>query len=298
MTINSGPSSPFALTNNVVWILLVLLTVCQLLAMPSIQTSSSYSLHSTLVIIEEQDTIPQHEAGTTMTPSCEKRLDELDDTFNKKRNARKEAGLNWTRSDDGKHRFDKFEPEAVCISDERFGSEQRYDAFGDGPKFVCGVDLLAAQDECLVYSIGSHNQIDFEVAVKQHIGDHCEVHTFDPTLNGNFIGANYSTFHPWGLGEDGKVVARWRKKFSTMSFDTVIRRLGHENRTIDIIKIDCEGCEYQVMPPLLDAIANKNVTVNQIQIEVHIRSPEARDTLFESFDRAKMRIFHKERNQW
>ena len=73
-----------------------------------------------------------------------------------------------------------YEPKALCITDERFGSIERYRAFGDGmyyyaclflcakytyinyllchhigPKFICGVDVLAAKsnstsDRCLV----------------------------------------------------------------------------------------------------------------------------------------------------
>ena len=40
-----------------------------------------------------------------------------------------------------------------------------------GPKFVCGVDILATKAKsnagCLVYSVGSNNQVDFERGVKQ-----------------------------------------------------------------------------------------------------------------------------------
>ena len=41
--------------------------------------------------------------------------------------------------------FDIYEPEATCLSEERFGSDTRYHAFGDGPKFICGVDFIAHQ---------------------------------------------------------------------------------------------------------------------------------------------------------
>jgi hypothetical protein len=64
--------------------------------------------------------------------------------------------------------------------------------------------MVQGNDNCLVYSIGSNNQIDFEIAVTKHLG--CEIHTFDPTLNKPFIGDAYSSFHPWGLGKDSEVV--------------------------------------------------------------------------------------------
>lgn len=76
--------------------------------------------------------------------SCEKILDMMDDMYNQRRKPRhSKNNMGWT----GNLIFDLFEPEATCISKERFGSdsEERYDAFGDGPKFVCGVDYIAAR---------------------------------------------------------------------------------------------------------------------------------------------------------
>ena len=235
---------------------------------------------------------------------CEAKLNALDANFNKRRQARhnnKPKRKNYIGdSREEKVFFDLYEPEAVCFSEERFGTEVRFEAYGDGPKFVCGVDSVAKQKDCLVYSIGSDNDIKFEKAIKTFIG--CEIHTFDPTMPGiSFKGESYASFHPWGLGTEGEVVPFIRDEiestFTAMSFDTVLRKLGHENRTIDILKIDCEGCEYTAMPPLLDAIASGKIKVNQILIELHLRTAKL-FPFFEALDRAKMRIFHKERNQW
>jgi hypothetical protein len=206
--------------------------------------------------------------------------------------------------------FDLYEPEAVCFTDERFGqgkTGRRYQAFGDGPKFVCGVDLLASKKgDCLVYSVGSYNQVDFEVSVKQYLD--CETHTFDPTISpSTFFGDEYATFHPWGLGEDRKEVKSDGYKFTTKSLETIYRKLGHkkDKRKIDILKIDCEGCEWTVMPPIFAAIASGNLEVDQIQIEVHGPTLGNKDVtekslkaFFKAADAAKMRISHKERNHW
>ena len=88
------------------------------------------------------------------------------------------------------------------------------------------------------------------------------------------------------------------------SIEQIVKELGHEGREIDILKIDIEGSEYSAMPPLFESIRKGTIKVNQIQIELHAASryvhinPKDIAKLFDSADRAKMRIFHKERNHW
>lgn len=174
--------------------------------------------------------------------SCEKILDMMDDTYNQRRKPRhSKNNTGWI----GNLIFDLFEPEATCISEERFGSDsdERYDAFGDGPKFVCGVDYIAAKakkGDCLIYSVGSNNDVRFEKAVHTHMKG-CEVHTFDPTVAEDaFIGGEYAQFHSWGLGTDGGTEGISMGGLDTgsrKSFETVVRDLGHDNRTIDILKV-------------------------------------------------------------
>jgi len=254
-------------------------------------------------------------------PKCESILDTFDAMFDERRRIRQmKDPLQGPLFNQKKTYMDLYEPEAVCFTDERFGftkikqdsleeryfRDQRYDAFGDGPKFLCGIDLISSSaskskdEKCLVYSVGSHNAVDFEMAVHKFIG--CETHTFDPTVE-KFVGDEYATFHRWGLGLDG---AKWRN-YEVKSFETIINDLGHQNRTIDILKIDCEGCEFTTMPPLLDLIIAGKMKVNQIQIEVHPKEIKEANadavvkmiaTFFKKLDEAKFRIFHKERNHW
>lgn len=68
----------------------------------------------------------------------------------------------------------------------------------------------------------------------------CETHTFDPTLKKPFVGGEYATFHPWGLGLDGVESSGNGKTWTGMSLEHIIQKLGHVNQTIDILKIDCE----------------------------------------------------------
>ena len=134
-------------------------------------------------------------------------------------------------------------------------------------------------------------------AVSKFIG--CEVHTFDPTLSKPFIGDKYATFHPWGVGEDGSVNKFNGLEWTAKSIDTIVRKLDHADRKIDVLKIDCEGCEWTSLPPVFDAITNGTLKVDQILVELH-RTPELKQTkpFFDKLDEAGMRVFHKERNHW
>lgn len=93
--------------------------------------------------------------------------------------------------------------------------------------------------------------------------------------------------------------------FQAKSIPQIVRELGHTERRIDILKIDCEGCEYEVMPVVFKAIQHGTMPViHQIQIELHRSklTPEQMyanlKMLFGSADDAGYRIFHKERNHW
>jgi Methyltransferase domain len=249
--------------------------------------------------------------------NCVATLDALDKTFDQRRQIRVTQTAKQLTPPSAKSYFDLFEPEAVCFTDERFGGPQRYESFGDGPKFICGIDYLRAttssqavapaaqSSSCLVYSVGSKNQIAFEMAIKDLLPA-CETHTFDPTLTAPYIGDAYSTFHPWGLGADNATATiRGGFQFKTQGVMSMYRALGHAGRHLDILKVDCEGCEFDSMVPLFDAMARNEIQVDQLLIELHIVQGDKPEVFwkkvldfFAAADRAKMRIFHKERNHW
>jgi hypothetical protein len=219
--------------------------------------------------------------------------------------------------------WNAYEPEWMCESEERLGARlertkdtgpiaiavERRAAFGDGPKWVCGLDALAVGNRsCLVYSIGSHNDYGFEMAVKA-VHPHCEVHTFDPTLGmlpddrgATFLGAAYSQFHDVGLGEqpapDTTGIDAWRRKLRPLL--GIVDKLGHAGRTIDILKIDCESCEWTALKPAFAALADGRFRIGQLQIEMHLlkkkTSQDDVDRFMDAADRAGLRLFHKEPN--
>ena len=151
---------------------------------------------------------------------------------------------------------------------------QKVGGLGGGPKWTCDVERLRAvvqrrrrqqqqqqqqQDEkkkknhCLVYSIGSRGNFRWELGLVDALGaDTCEIHVFDfgdyerPELVAKNI-----HFHQWGLGSSYSPDYRRRaieRGQPFLPFSEIQLRLGHQNRTIDLFKIDCESCEWYVCP--------------------------------------------------
>jgi hypothetical protein len=164
---------------------------------------------------------------------------------------------------------------------------------GDGPKWVCDPHRFRNKKDCLVYSIGSNGKAEFERGVKDDIGDHCEIHTFDfnnyNRRNGHFDKAleGLATFHHWGLGTEDQARNR-PQMFKTLS--QTMQELGHTNRTIDLFKIDCECCEWFTFRTWLKH------DLRQILVETHnAPMPNARDFFYALHDAGYV-IFNKEAN--
>jgi hypothetical protein len=186
--------------------------------------------------------------------------------------------------------FDPYEPHWNCPFERRVGK-----LFDDGGKFVCGLPNFFTSKNCLVYSIGSNADFSFESDFKQNYNQFCEIHTFDPTgdlnLSRKLAAQAGVDFHPWGLSSKNS-------GNNMLTLNTIMSKLGHNNRRIDILKVDCEGCEYDAFESIFQAISLGQVNVGQIQVELHIEKKPKIVTFFQSALKANFDIFHKERNHW
>ena len=199
-----------------------------------------------------------------------------------------------------KNAYDLYEPLWNCENEERFGGEFSY-AIGDGPKWTCGLSALGNQSPrrapCLVYSIGSHYDFSFEYAVHERLS-HCEIHTFDGTLDLSIrdtprdLYSRNIHFHNWN------VISTYSAKNSNLTKEKtmrqIIRELNHTGKTIQIFKIDCEGCEYAVLPELFES----DVEVQQLMVELHGTQTDAIANIFNNMSDHHMLLFHKERNHY
>ena len=178
-----------------------------------------------------------------------------------------------------------YEPVFTCQHERRIGR------WGDGGKWVCDPHRIIQNNKsCLVYSIGSDNDFSFEHGILTDVSSECEIHTFDPTIGKIPVDVPSENihFHPWGLAqEDGG-------DYKTLP--SIIKELGHTGHTIDILKIDCEGCEWKTFEQWFDG----HTIIRQIQVEVHGGTVGAMPVVAQSFmsflQRHNYVIFHKEPN--
>jgi Methyltransferase domain len=139
--------------------------------------------------------------------------------------------------------------------------------------------------------------------------DDAQVHVFDPTSEGDTMTLRAAAFgyqyHTIGLGsqqqsDDGEQL----QNGPLLTLQQIMTALNHTGRTIDVFKMDCEGCEYDTLiPQVFEPMRDGKLSIGQLQLEVHL--PEAGPQplqkiipLFNGADAAGLRIFHKERNHW
>lgn len=166
--------------------------------------------------------------------------------------------------------------------------EQLIGTVGDGHKYVCDPHRLKKLDDCLVYSVGSDGEFSFEDALYA-LAPNCEIHIFDFGDYAEIMKKDFpnlkATLHPFGMAGSGKHPS------NVKSMQEILARLGHEGRRIDILKVDCEGCEWDSYTDWLEV-------PNQIS-QVFVESHRVRTKFFQDMYDAGYVLFHKEPNtQW
>eukprot|EP00798_Chlamydomonas_sp_ICE-L_P006840 gene6840-30816_t len=170
----------------------------------------------------------------------------------------------------GHARYELIEPFVTCPPHTpltRYGVGQAGDPT-EG-KLLCGVDSL--QPPCVIYSIGSNNQYEFEESILAKTK--CQVFTFDCTVaQGKTLSENHQ-FHKICIGQSAQAGAGANFK----SLTEVTQMLNHPK--IDVLKIDIEGFEVSVLE---DWIETDPVLPFQLSIEMHFKpigpAPFARES--------------------
>jgi len=121
-------------------------------------------------------------------------------------------------------------------------------ALGDGGKTICGADVLLRGPACLVISVGINENTEFEEALlRAH--PNCQVVGYDGTLNAVKRMRAHERVPALQLHEQ--------------NFDTSVAA-KYRGRTVQLLKIDCDGCEFTTLPTWVEAVCTE-----QIVVEVH-----------------------------
>jgi hypothetical protein len=140
----------------------------------------------------------------------------------------------------------------------------------DGGKWLCDLPALAGAEGCVVYSLGSNGQFEFELEMVARTP--CTVHTFDCTLNETTLVLPSSPrihFHALCAGEGRTGDSRYQ------SLAALAAGLGHSK--VDLLKMDIEGFEYRVVESLYKDVLQgvtgaEQLLPLQISLEVHTQS--------------------------
>ncbi|GJP43958.1 hypothetical protein CLOM_g3357 [Closterium sp. NIES-68] len=186
--------------------------------------------------------------------------------------------------------------------------EERVGEWGDGGKWTCLIPGVL-QPNTTVYSIGSHGLYDFEEQFAQ--AHPSAIFTFDPFLN-PFVeykmrALPFLQFRAVGLSGEASL-DKYKSKYPTKLFATLARLLALMNHSyVDVFKIDCEGCELEVIKdmtalyggpqPAKLAIHGGSLPFGQILMEFHnLNKPAILLPAIYALENLGYRMFHAEFN--
>lgn len=196
----------------------------------------------------------------------------------------------------------------------------RVGGHGDGGKWICDIHRFAKKPDCLVYSIGSNGQYEFEEGIQElayqsllrpwdphyHPTEQisrypCEIHIFDPSPKYTASAAKNMYYHPWGIksNQPSHLMDKAdRTELQFMTLEETFAKLNHTQRHIDVFKIDCEGCEWTAYPDIM----KHSHRMTQILMEIHPSTGRSKDlmfpTYFEEFRKHHWIPYYREPNPW
>ena len=195
-----------------------------------------------------------------------------------KRQAGQQSGKGSTFS------HSNWEPSFSCAFERRIGK------VGDGGKWICDAYRTSELHTCTVISIGSKNDWSFERAIHE-LNPACRIFTFDHTIaprNKPY----YVTFRQLGLARVNKLDA------NLTTLHHALESVGLQNiEKIDIFKIDCEGCEYDIFMQVYSV----RPVLQQVLMQLHRIKAKTSDShvnlIFNGLLNNGYVIFHKESNK-
>eukprot|EP00963_Diacronema_lutheri_P000216 scaffold12_cov368-Pavlova_lutheri.AAC.5 len=161
--------------------------------------------------------------------------------------------------------FDMYNPTWLCDTGKSGMSGMLTEQGESNP--ICGVEALKRQEDCLIYSIGSTDKLEFEQSVKVLLPQ-CELHAFiedsafsNESLRSTAKSHNFH-LHNWTWDyrlreHTAGVVQTWEER---------AQGLFLLHKTFRLIRIDCFGCENELLPRLSKMVQDGILNIGQIQV--------------------------------
>ncbi|CAI5503798.1 unnamed protein product [Closterium sp. Naga37s-1] len=171
------------------------------------------------------------------------------------------------------------ELESVLVAAYPCPMEERLGIWADGGKWICNMKSFMPEKP-IIYSIGSNGEYTFERDIAARL--HTRPFTFDPFLDPamehTMMRLPFLSFEAVGLAAKS-TVEQWKAETKGKAFMTLEQVMRKHNHThIDVLKIDCEGCEAVVLFDILPAVGVAEGTrplplgsppIGQLIIEFH-----------------------------
>lgn len=163
---------------------------------------------------------------------------------------------------------------------------------------ICFDEPYTPSPPCLVYSFG----IDYDFRFEDKMGRlGCDVYSFDPSMNVQSHNRSEKVrFFNIGIGtsnadsfkpKEDKYTANSKKLWQIKTLPALKKMFGHENRKLDVLKMDIETYEWNVVKDLMDD--KSFLQTKQLALEWHIFDHEpARSefpTMFRTYQRLKLK---------
>lgn len=136
---------------------------------------------------------------------------------------------------------------------------------GDGGWETCMTPSFKPKKPCLIYSFGVANMWKFDETLARDHG--CTVRAFDPSMKDNDHVHLPGPVHFYKLGLAGSNRTLPSNGWKLFTFQSLLKRFGETDRTIDIVKMDIESSEWESLESMLETGVLERV--KQLMFEVH-----------------------------
>ncbi|BFZ00525.1 hypothetical protein BsWGS_03564 [Bradybaena similaris] len=148
----------------------------------------------------------------------------------------------------------------ICRRKLRMGN------MGDGGWEICDDPDVRPRPPCIIYSFGINYDFSFDDDASNVYG--CHVYSFDPSMKkfeDHVERSKLVHFYKIGLSDSSTTTQdKWKMK----TLADIRTMLGHDNVTIDVIKMDIEWSEWPAIPEMIRSGQLKSV--RQLMVEYHL----------------------------